>query len=329
MFEINWSKVPERLRQERCKSGLKIKEIADYFHVVEGTVKKWMNGETHPSTETLLGLSKLFGCSIENLLTGEKEEKGIDYIVRETGLSLPSIQILRNKKNNMGNAATFDELLTKRGNLISEIHRIIFLSYDYRCFKESMKPEDTESFAEEKIIDLWASLRVGLSDKELKDEIALVYAPAFYKKTSNKEDDTVYLRPALFRDIKAVYLKYCDVEKQLQKIKDEIRFQDPFLDTLDRIINSEQLIEDISKYLNKPILWTFRIDDGDPSGERMNFDNENIHGRYDSDSGAIWLEIHDGQSHTVRINKDFVIDADFIRKMFIDRIRDDLDAMID
>lgn len=320
MNDIDKFEFSERLNKkwEEVFPGKTYKWLGKQTDCSESMVKKWMRGENIPQLKTLLKLSELLNCSINYLLTGKKDPMGTEYILQQTGLSRQSIRILASKKFNIKNKETYDELLTQREYLISEIHRILYSSPDYQSFRESEDPSQVALFAEEKKVDLWASLRMGLNDQELRNEISQIYAPAFEK-----------LRPALFRDIKAVYLKYCDVEKQLQKLKDEIRFQDPFLDTVNRIINSEQLIEDISKYLNKPILRTFRIDDGDPSGERMNFDNENIHGRYDSGSGATWLEILDGQSHTVRINKDFVIDADFIRKMFIDRIRDDLDAMID
>ena len=56
-------------------------------------------------------------------------------------------------------------------------------------------------------------------------------------------------------------------------------------------------------------------------------DEENVHGKYYPETGAVWLEILDGQSHIVRINKDFVIDAEFIRKLLLEDIHDDLDKM--
>lgn len=52
----------------RKKAGLTQNELADRLHVTRQAVSRWERGETIPEVETLHGLSKLFGVSINTLL---------------------------------------------------------------------------------------------------------------------------------------------------------------------------------------------------------------------------------------------------------------------
>ena len=57
----------------RTKNGLSQDELAEKVFVTRQAVSRWENGETVPSTETLKGLSKLFGVSINTLLGAPRQ----------------------------------------------------------------------------------------------------------------------------------------------------------------------------------------------------------------------------------------------------------------
>ncbi len=52
----------------RTKLGLSQDELAEKIHVTRQAVSRWENGETVPSTDTLVLLSKVFDVSINTLL---------------------------------------------------------------------------------------------------------------------------------------------------------------------------------------------------------------------------------------------------------------------
>lgn len=52
----------------RTKLGLSQDEFAEKIHVTRQAVSRWENGETVPSTDTLVLLSKVFDVSINTLL---------------------------------------------------------------------------------------------------------------------------------------------------------------------------------------------------------------------------------------------------------------------
>ncbi len=58
----------EIILQLRTQKGLSQDELAERIHVTRQAVSRWENGETIPSTELLILLSKLFDVSINTLL---------------------------------------------------------------------------------------------------------------------------------------------------------------------------------------------------------------------------------------------------------------------
>ena len=56
------------IRALRLLKGLSQDEVAEKVYVTRQAVSRWENGETSPSAETLMELSKLFGVSINTLL---------------------------------------------------------------------------------------------------------------------------------------------------------------------------------------------------------------------------------------------------------------------
>ena len=57
----------------RTKNGLSQDELAEKVFVTRQAVSRWETGETVPNTETLKGLSKLFGVSINTLLGAPRQ----------------------------------------------------------------------------------------------------------------------------------------------------------------------------------------------------------------------------------------------------------------
>ena len=53
--------------------GLTQKELADKLKVDRSTVTKWELGQSFPKTKVLIELSKIFGCTVDELLKGESD----------------------------------------------------------------------------------------------------------------------------------------------------------------------------------------------------------------------------------------------------------------
>lgn len=61
----------KRLRKER---GITVQQIADFMGFTEPVaVYKWQRGDSLPSTDNLLALSKLMKCSMEDILVEDDE----------------------------------------------------------------------------------------------------------------------------------------------------------------------------------------------------------------------------------------------------------------
>ena len=63
----------QRIKTLRTDKGLTQKDLADQLHVTFQTVSKWENDENEPDISTLKELAKIFGCSIDELVSGEEE----------------------------------------------------------------------------------------------------------------------------------------------------------------------------------------------------------------------------------------------------------------
>ena len=62
----------EKIKKLRNEKGLTQKDLADQVHVTFQTVSKWENDENEPDVSTLRELAKLFGCSMDYLLSEEE-----------------------------------------------------------------------------------------------------------------------------------------------------------------------------------------------------------------------------------------------------------------
>ena len=55
----------------RAKVNLTQEEVARELNIDRSTVAKWETGKADPRAEMLVKLSKLFGCSIDELMTAD------------------------------------------------------------------------------------------------------------------------------------------------------------------------------------------------------------------------------------------------------------------
>ena len=63
----------QKIKKLRNEKGLTQKELADKVYVTFQTVSKWEKDENEPDVSTLRELAKLFGCSMDYLLSEEEE----------------------------------------------------------------------------------------------------------------------------------------------------------------------------------------------------------------------------------------------------------------
>ena len=61
----------QKIKKLRTEKGLTQKDLADDIHVTFQTVSKWENDENEPDVSTIRELAKLFGCTLDYLLSEE------------------------------------------------------------------------------------------------------------------------------------------------------------------------------------------------------------------------------------------------------------------
>lgn len=61
------------LKSARLASGLTVREVMEKLNVSDATVYMWENGQTSPKSSRLMEVAKLYGCSVEELLTADLE----------------------------------------------------------------------------------------------------------------------------------------------------------------------------------------------------------------------------------------------------------------
>ncbi|MBQ8249666.1 MAG: helix-turn-helix transcriptional regulator [Clostridia bacterium] len=59
------------IQEMRAKVNLTQEEVARELNIDRSTVAKWETGKADPRAEMLVKLSKLFGCSIDELMTAD------------------------------------------------------------------------------------------------------------------------------------------------------------------------------------------------------------------------------------------------------------------
>lgn len=63
------SKLGAKIKEQRLKSGYTQDELAAYVGVKRQTISSWEVGRTEPDFQQTITLSKLFGCSVEELVS--------------------------------------------------------------------------------------------------------------------------------------------------------------------------------------------------------------------------------------------------------------------
>ena len=76
----------QKIKKLRIEKGLTQKDLADQVHVTFQTVSKWEKDENEPDVSTLRELAKLFGCSMDYLLS-EDETEAPEEVVEEPVVS--------------------------------------------------------------------------------------------------------------------------------------------------------------------------------------------------------------------------------------------------
>lgn len=86
--------LPNRLRDLRIKYGYSQKEVSEKIGVSPSIVSGYESGERTPSTQVLLSLAYLYGCSTDYLLG--KQNDSSQLVLDVSGLSDKQINAIKN-----------------------------------------------------------------------------------------------------------------------------------------------------------------------------------------------------------------------------------------
>lgn len=75
--------IGQKIKEYRIQKGLTQKDLADKLHVTYQAVSKWENDNTEPSFDTIKEMSKLFGCTIDELFDYDGNNEENDNVVNE------------------------------------------------------------------------------------------------------------------------------------------------------------------------------------------------------------------------------------------------------
>ena len=59
------------IKEYRLKYGLSQKDLADRLFVTYQAVSRWENNQAEPSIDTLNSMASIFGCTINDIVSGE------------------------------------------------------------------------------------------------------------------------------------------------------------------------------------------------------------------------------------------------------------------
>lgn len=59
--------------KQRRLAGYTQEKLAEVMQVAQCTVSQWENGKAYPTGKKLVALSKLYGCTIDQLFEGKEE----------------------------------------------------------------------------------------------------------------------------------------------------------------------------------------------------------------------------------------------------------------
>lgn len=61
-----------KLKEMRIKANLLQQDVAQALEIDRSTVAKWETGESLPRADKLKDIARLYGCTVDELLTEEK-----------------------------------------------------------------------------------------------------------------------------------------------------------------------------------------------------------------------------------------------------------------
>ena len=73
----------KRISELRKIKGMKQDELAEKLNVSPQAVSKWENDQSYPDISLLPEISKIFGVTVDMLLTGEKEQNIVSVLPKE------------------------------------------------------------------------------------------------------------------------------------------------------------------------------------------------------------------------------------------------------
>lgn len=86
--------LPKRLQELRMKYGYSQKEVSEKIGISPSVVSGYESGERTPSTQVLLSLAYLYGCSTDYLLG--KQNDNTHLVLDVSGLSDKQINAIKN-----------------------------------------------------------------------------------------------------------------------------------------------------------------------------------------------------------------------------------------
>lgn len=98
-------KLCEKLYELRRAAGLSQEELAERLNVSRQAVSKWENGAAQPELSKLVELSRLYGVSVDELLSLEEAEKGDAKAASSVDASAAAPKRVRRQKLLLGAAA--------------------------------------------------------------------------------------------------------------------------------------------------------------------------------------------------------------------------------
>lgn len=75
--------ISDNIKEQRTKSGLTQKELADKLYVTAQAVSRWENGEVEPSIESISSMATIFGITIDELVGGEEKKPKVETVVEK------------------------------------------------------------------------------------------------------------------------------------------------------------------------------------------------------------------------------------------------------
>lgn len=72
-----------RIKQFRLKNKLTQQQLADLVDVTRQAVTRWESGTVEPSTENLISLAQIFGCSVDELICNDLVTPKEKIIIKE------------------------------------------------------------------------------------------------------------------------------------------------------------------------------------------------------------------------------------------------------